>query len=103
MNILYYDESTPADYLYDLWENLKPRFPEGELLFLPNSVKLFIDASAEELFSVGDQIWAALEKIKEERPDEYEKAHNNRMIVLRDEQWKKTIKKAEENQKKGNI
>ena len=91
MNILYYDESTPADYLYDLWENLKPRFPEGELLFLPSSVKLLMDVSAEELFSAGDQIWVALEKIREERPEEYRKAHDNRLAVIRDKQWKEAM------------
>ena len=100
MNILYYDESTPANYLYDLWDNLRPRFPEGELLFLPNSTKLLTDVSAEELFNIGDKIGVALAKIKEERPEEYEKAYNNRMVILRDEQWKKVIKQQNENRKK---
>ena len=100
MNILYYDESTPINYLIDLWDNLRPQFPEGELLFLPISTKLLIDVSAEELFNVGDKIGVALEKIKEERPEEYEKAYNNRMVILRDEQWEEVIKQLNENRKK---
>ena len=102
MNILYYDESTPADYLYDLWENLKPRFPEGELPFLPSSVKLLMDVSAEELFSAGDQIWVALEKIKEERPEEYAAAEKNRITTIRDKQWKEVVKKQIEAHNKRN-
>lgn len=100
MNILYYDESTPANNLYDLWEALKPQFPEGELLFLPNSVKLFMDVPAERLFSASDQIWVALEKIKEERPEEYQQAYQNRMIILRDKQWKEALNKANKKHKK---
>lgn len=102
MNILYYDKSTTADYLYELWESLKPRFPEGDLLFLPNNVELLMEVSAEELFGVGDQISIALEKIKEERPEEYEKAYNNRMVTIRDKQWKEAVKKQIEAHNKRN-
>ena len=102
MNILYYDKSTTADCLYELWESLKSRFPEGDLLFLPNSVELLMEVSAEELFGVGDQISIALEKIKEERPEEYEKAYNNRMVTIRDKQWKEVVKKQIEAHNKRN-
>jgi hypothetical protein len=100
MNILYYDENIGYEYLSDLWNHLKDKYPEGTLLFLPNSVRLLTDASAEQLFDIADKIAIALDKIKEERPEEYEKAYNNRMVIHRDEQWRKVIKKAEEIRKK---
>ena len=93
MNILYYNENVSYEYLNDLWSNLKDKYPEGTLLFLPYSVRLLTNASAEQLFDVGDKIGAALEKIKEERPEEYEEAYNNRMTTIRDKQWKEVIKK----------
>ena len=100
MNILYYDENMSYEHLNVLWDHLKDKFPEDTLLFLPNSVQLLIDASAEQLFDVVDKIGVALEKIKEERPEEYEKAYNNRVIILRDKQWKEVIKQQNKNQKK---
>ena len=93
MNILYYDKNMSYEDLNDLWTHLKDKYPEDTLLFLPNSVQLLIDVSAEQLFDVGDKIGVALEKIKEERPEEYEKAYNNRMATIRDKQWKEIIKK----------
>jgi hypothetical protein len=100
MNILYYDENISYEHLNDLWSHLKDKYPEDTLLFLPNSVRLLTDASAEQLFDIADKIAIALDKIKEERPEEYEKAYNNRMVIHRDEQWRKVIKKAEEIRKK---
>ena len=100
MNILYYDENVSYEYLNDLWSHLKDKYPEGTLLFLPNSVRLLTDVSAEQLFDIGDKIGVALEKIKEERPEEYEKAYNNRMVILRDKQWKEVIRQQNKNQKK---
>jgi hypothetical protein len=102
MNILYYDENISYEYLNDLWDHLKDKYPEGTLLFLPNSVRLLTDVSAEQLFDIGDKISVALEKIKEERPEEYEKAYNNRMITIRDEQWKEVVKKQIEAHNKRN-
>lgn len=86
--------------LQPIWETIKPMFPEGELLFLPNSVQLLIDVPAEILFDIGDKIGVALEKIKEERPEEYKKAYNNRMAIIRDRQWKDAINKANKKHKK---
>lgn len=100
MNILYYDKSTPTYDLYQLWESMRPLFPEGDLLLLPNNVQLLADVSAEELFNVGDKIAVALEKIKEERPEEYKEAYNNRMIIIRDKQWKEAINKANKKKEK---
>ena len=102
MNILYYDESITYEHLSYLWLHLKDKYPEGTLLFLPNSVQLLIDVSAEQLFDIGDKIGAALEKIKEERPEEYKKAYNNRMVILRDKQWKEVVKKQIEAHNKRN-
>ena len=102
MNILYYDEKMGLCDLQYLWETMKPMFSEGELLFLPNSVQLLIDVSAEVLFDAGDKIAVALEKIKEERPEEYEKAYNNRIVVLRDKQWEEVVKQQIEAHNKRN-
>jgi hypothetical protein len=93
MNILYYDDKIPLDEIYDIWKSIKVKLPEEELLALPNSTQLLINVPAEELFNIGDQISIALEKIKEEKPEEYEKAYNNRMVTIRDKQWKEVIKK----------
>ena len=102
MNILYYDKNMSYEHLNDLWVHLKDKYPEDTLLFLPNSVQLLIDASAEQLFDIGDKIGVALEKIKEERPEEYEKAYNNRMVTIRDKQWKEVVKKQIEAHNKRN-
>jgi 5'-deoxynucleotidase YfbR-like HD superfamily hydrolase len=93
MNILYYDENIGYEHLNDLWKHLKDTYPEDTLLFLPNTVQLLIDASAEQLFDVGDKISVALEKIKEERPEEYKKAYDNRMVTIRDKQWREVVNK----------
>lgn len=100
MNILYYDKNMSYEYLNDLWLHLKEKYPEDTLLFLPNSVQLLIDASAEQLFDIGDKISVALAKIKEERPEEYEKAYNNRMITIRDKQWNEAVERAHNKAKK---
>jgi hypothetical protein len=100
MNILYYDDKIPLEEIYDIWKSIKVKLPEEELLALPNSTQLLINVPAEELFNIGDKIGVALEKIKEERPEEYEKAYNNRMVILRDKQWKEIIKQQNKNQKK---
>ena len=94
MNILYYDKTMDLCDLEPLWEAMKPTFSEGDLLFLPDSVQLLIDVPAEVLFDIGDKIWVALEKIREERPEEYRKAYDNRLAVIRDKQWKEAMEQA---------
>ena len=102
MNILYYDDKIPLEEIYDIWRAIKTKMPEEELLALPSSTQLLINIPAEDLFNIGDKIGVALEKIKEERPEEYEKAYNNRMVILRDKQWKEVIKQQNEAYNKRN-
>ena len=102
MNILYYDDKIPLEEIYDIWKSIKVKMPEEELLALPRSTELLINVPAEELFNIGDKIGVALEKIKEERPEEYEKAYNNRMVILRDKQWGEVIKQQIEANNKRN-
>ena len=102
MNILYYDDKIPLEEIYDIWKNIKAKMPEEELLALPSSTQLLINVPAEDLFNIGDKIGVALEKIKEERPEEYEKAYNNRMATIRDKQWKEVVKKQIEAHNKRN-
>ena len=102
MNILYYDENISYEHLNDLWNHIKDKCPEDALLFLPNGVQLLVNASAEQLFDIGDKIGVALEKIKEERPEEYEKAYNNRMVIIRDKQWREVINKQKERRSQNN-
>ena len=94
MNILYYDDTLPLDVIYDIWQSIKINLPEEELLALPNSTQLLINIPAEDLFNIGDKIWVALEKIREERPEEYQQAYNNRMATIRDKQWKEAMDQA---------
>jgi hypothetical protein len=84
MNILYYDDKIPLDAVYDIWKSIKTKLPEEELLALPRSTQLLINIPAEDLFNIGDKISVALEKIKEERPEEYQKAYDNRIVEIRD-------------------
>ena len=100
MNILYYDNSTSVTYLQELWEHLKPMFPEGELLFLPSNVQLLAEVSADALFDIQEKIVVALDRIRTERPVEYQRAHTDRVWNYRDKQWKEAIDKANKNQKK---
>ena len=102
MNILYYDDKIPLEEIYDIWKSIKVKLPEEDLLALPSSTQLLINVPAEELFNIGDKIWVALEKIREERPEEYEKAYNNRMVTIRDKQWKEVVKKQIEAHNKRN-
>ena len=94
MNILYYDDKISLDEIYDIWQGIKAKLPEEELLALPSSTQLLINIPAEDLFNIGDKIAVALERIKEERPEEYEKAYNNRMVTIRDKQWKEAMEQA---------
>lgn len=73
MNILYYEEDKiKYDQLCDIAKFVNNEL--GETIFLPNSTHLLINANACELIHVMEQLCNALEKIKEERPEEYEQA-----------------------------
>ena len=80
--------------IYDIWKSIKVKLPKEDLLALPSSTQLLINVPAEELFNIGDKIWVALEKIREERPEEYKKAYDNRLAVIRDKQWKEAMDQA---------
>ena len=70
MNILYYDaDKIKYEQLYDVAKFVNSEL--GETVFLPNSTHLLINANACELIHVMEQVCDALEKIKEERPEEY--------------------------------
>ena len=100
MNILYYDEKMDVDDLQPIWETMKPMFREGELLFLPKSVQLLVDVPAEALFDIQEKIVVALDRIREEKPKEYQQAYTDRIWNYRDKQWKKAMERANKNQKK---
>lgn len=73
MNILYYDaDKIKYDQLYDISKFVNEEL--GETIFLPNSTHLLINANACELIHAMEQLCNALEKIKEERPEEYKQA-----------------------------
>lgn len=73
MNILYY-EAGKINYeqLCDIVKFVNREL--GETICLPNSTHLLVDANACELIHVMEQLCDALEKIKEERPEEYKQA-----------------------------
>ena len=73
MNILYYDaDKIKYEQLCDIAKFVNSEL--GETVFLPNSTHLLINANACELIYVMEQVCDALEKIKEERPEEYKQA-----------------------------
>jgi hypothetical protein len=73
MNILYYEaDKIKYEQLYDIAKFVNDEL--GETVFLPNSTHLLINANACELIHVMEQLCDALEKIKEERPEEYKQA-----------------------------
>ncbi len=100
MNIIQYDDTFSCDELWALAKTIHETYPDFECLYIPKSITVMENADAEDLFAIADKIAIALDKIREERPEEYKKAYNNRMVIHRDEQWKKVIKKAEEIKKK---
>lgn len=97
MTIIKYDESVNIHDLIEIGKAMRDR--GYDVIAIPSSVDLMVEATAEALFGIGDQICVALEKIKEERPEEYEKAYNNRMIIIRDKQWKEAIDKQQKRRK----
>ena len=94
MTVIKYDENVNIHDLIEIGEAMRDR--GYDVIAVPSSVDLMVEATAEMLFGISDQIWVALEKIREERPEEYKKAYNNRMVTIRDKQWKKAIKKQNE-------
>jgi hypothetical protein len=73
MNILYYDaDKINYEQLCDIAKFVNNEL--GETVFLPNSTHLFVNANACELIHVMEQLCDALEKIKAERPEEYQRA-----------------------------
>ena len=73
MNILYYDaDKINYEHLYDIVKFANDKL--GETVCLPNSTHLLINANACELIHVMEQLYNALKKIKEERPEEYQRA-----------------------------
>lgn len=100
MNIIQYDDTFSSDDLWALAKTIHETFPDFECLYIPKSITVMENVDAEDLFAIADKIAIALDNIKIERPEEYEKAYNNRMVIHRDKQWRKVIKKAEEIRKK---
>ena len=73
MNILYYDaDKITYEQLCDIAKFVDNEL--GETIYLPNSTHLLVKANACVLIHVMEQICNALEKIKEERPEEYKQA-----------------------------
>lgn len=73
MNILYYEaDKIKYEQLCDIAKFVNNEL--GETIFLPNSTHLLVNANAYELIHAMEQLWNALEKIKEERPEEYKQA-----------------------------
>lgn len=88
MNILYYK----ADKInYEQLHNMAKLINEelGETIFLPDSVHLLTNVNADTLIHTMEQLSSALEKIKEERPEEYK--HAKEMSQF--EYYRKIIKK----------
>ena len=92
MTIIKYDENVNIHDLIEIGKVMRDR--GYDVIAIPSSVDLMVEATAEALFGIGDQIWVALEKIKEERPEEYREAYDNRMAVIRDKQWKEAMDQA---------
>ena len=97
MNILYYDKGTDLEILYETCMTLRDH--GIDVIVIPNSMSLMVEASAESLFSIGEQIYGALVIIKEERPEEYEEAHKKQIAVIRDKQWKEALNKNKKEEK----
>lgn len=73
MNILYYEaDKIKYEQLSDIAKFINKEL--GETIFLPNSTYLLANVNAYELIHAMEQLCNALEKIKEERPEEYKQA-----------------------------
>ena len=94
MNVIQFDDNLSAEDLWALVKTIHETYPDFECLYIPKSVTLMENLNAEDLFNISDKIWVALEKIREERPEEYRQAYNNRMAAIRDKQWKEAMDQA---------
>jgi purine-nucleoside phosphorylase len=90
MNIFYYDPKHSYEELHDVCALLKTR--GIEVIAIPNDCQLIIDASAETLLQLSDKIVAALNIIKEERPEEFKKAMKMRQY----DRFREVMKKMNE-------
>lgn len=87
MNVLYYDiDKIDFENLENVAQFVQKKL--GDTIFLPTATHLLIDAPAEEIMNIMDRLVVVLEKIREERPDEYEKAKQMRQYEI----FKKVIK-----------
>ena len=102
MNIIQYDDTFNSNEVWALAKTIHEMYPDFECLYIPKSITVMENLDAEGLFAIVDKIWVALEKIKKERPEEYKRAHNNRLAVIRDQQWKEVVKKQNEARNKRN-
>ena len=93
MNIIQFDSTISLEILQETFLQIKKDHPDIECIAVPKGISFMADIDAETLFQFADNIAVALEKIKEERPEEYQQAYNNRMVILRDKQWKEVIDK----------
>lgn len=93
MNVIQFDNTISLEVLQAFFSKIKEEHPDIECIVVPKGIDFMADIGAETLFSFMDNIAVALEKIKQERPEEYKAAYNNRMIMVRDQQWKEAIKK----------
>lgn len=73
MNLLYYDTKYDYKTLYEVCKVLKEEL-NAEVIAIPKDCQFIVDASAEDLFGLADKIMAALQIIKEERPEEFRQA-----------------------------
>ena len=91
MIIVKYDKNTDIFQLTELCTELMKK--GNEVIAIPDSVELMMEASAECLIAIQEKLAVALDKIKEERPEEYQTAYDNMYVHLRDKQWQKAIEK----------
>lgn len=94
MNIIQYDDTFSCDELWALAKTIHETYPDFECLYIPKSITVMENIGAEDLYALVDKIWVALEKIREERPEEYRKAYDNRLAIIRDKQWKEAMDQA---------
>lgn len=91
MNILYYDhEKYSFEELTSLGTYLKEQ--DIDFIAIPKNCQLIIDASAETLLQLSDKIVAALNIIKEERPEEFKQA----MKLRQYDRFREAMKKIDE-------
>lgn len=103
MNIIQFDETIDIETLYEIYKMIKENYPDLEFIAVPKGIDFMTEANAEQLFDIVDKLSIALEKIKEERPEEYHRASKERIWRYRDKQWKDALNKSNKNNKQINI